>query len=66
MSDQLLNTAALRAWSGIEQRAALIRWLDQVPHPIPYKISPKGEICTTLGAVTEALSKREADAAWVA
>lgn len=66
MSDYLLNTEALKGWSGIKQTASLCRWLDEAPHPIPYKISPKGEICTTLAAVTEALSKRESDTAWVA
>ena len=66
MTDQLLNSEDLKAWSGIKQAAALRRWLDEMPHPIPYKISPAGEICTTLGAVTEALSKREGEQAWVA
>lgn len=66
MSDQLLNSEDLKAWTGIRQDAALRRWLDEAPHPIPYKVSPKGEVCTTLGAVTEALLQREADKAWVA
>ncbi len=67
MADQLLNTDDLKAWSGISQNAALQRWLDQEPHPIPYKVTPKGVICTTLGAVTEALRLREeASKAWVA
>lgn len=59
VSDQLLNTEDLVAWSGIEQRAALRRWLEAEPYPIPYKLTPKGVICTTLEAVTEALRQRE-------
>ena len=67
MADQLLNSEDLKAWSGIKQDASLRRWLDQSPHQIPYKVSPKGEICTTLASVTEALSRREGEStAWVA
>lgn len=58
MTHELLDTAALMAWSGIHRRPQLMAWLDEDP-PIPYKLTPKGDICTTLGAVTEALLQRE-------
>lgn len=50
----LLNKAQLKQWSGIEQDAALIRWLD-APPSIPYKRTRGGEILTTVQAVTQAL-----------
>lgn len=55
MSNGLLKMDDLMTWTGIKQRAALIRWLDKAP-AIPYKISPgTGEVCTTEGCVTAAL-----------
>lgn len=62
VNDELLKTDDLMHWSGIQQPAALRRWLDAEPYPIPYKVSPKGVICTTLSAVTEALRRREGGA----
>jgi len=64
--DGLLNGDDLKEWTEIKQDKALRRWLDAEPHPIPYKVSPKGVICTTLAAVTDALTKRENDETWAA
>lgn len=66
MDSGLLNSDDLKAWTGIKQDAALRRWLDAAPYPIPYKVTPKGDICTTIDAVTKALAGREQSDAWVA
>jgi hypothetical protein len=66
VSDQLLKTEDLMEWAEIYQRPALIQWLDAKPYPIPYKVTKKGVICTTLAAVTEALRQREDSDTWAA
>lgn len=55
MNTALLNKAQLKQWTGIEQDAALLRWLDDSP-AIPYKRTKGGEILTTVEAVTQAIA----------
>lgn len=57
MTPGLLNTADLMEWSGISQRAALIRWLEKQP-AIPYRLTREGEVLTTIAEVTAALLQR--------
>lgn len=59
MNNSLLNSDDLKEWTGYQSDAALRRWMDEIP-PIPYKISPKGGICTTLEQINEALRRGKA------
>lgn len=49
----LINTKQLSEWTGLKQKSAIIRLLDQ--YGVGYFLTPSGEICCTEEAINSRL-----------